>query len=75
MPQLFIGSLTLRWNVLNTHPVVAVPAGLTSKNMPVGMQIIAKPYNDMMALQIAHAYEAAPEPLFGGTRMPDFRTS
>ena len=74
MPQLFIGSLTLPWNVLNTHPVVAVPAGLTSKNMPVGMQIIPKPYSDMTTFRIAHACEGATETLFMGNRMPDFRT-
>ena len=74
MPQLFIGSLTLPWNVLNTHPVVEVPAGLTSKNMPVGMQIITKPYSDLITFQIAHAYEGATGPLFMGNRMPDFRT-
>jgi Asp-tRNA(Asn)/Glu-tRNA(Gln) amidotransferase A subunit family amidase len=42
--------------------------------MPVGMQIITKPYSDLIAFQIAHAYEGATEPLFMGNRMPDFRT-
>lgn len=75
MPQLFIGSLTLPWNILNWHPVVNVPAGLTSQNMPVGMQIITAPYTDMTTFQIAHAYEGAAQPLFTGGRMPDFRNA
>ncbi len=74
LPTLFISSLTMPWNILNWHPVAEVPAGLTSKNMPVGMQIITKPYSDLIAFQIAHAYEGATEPLFMGNRMPDFRT-
>lgn len=75
MPQLFIGSLTLPWNILNWHPVVAVPTGLTSQNMPVGMQIVTKPYSDETTFRIAHAYERAATPLFTGDRMPDFRDS
>lgn len=73
LPRLFIGSLTLPWNLLNWHPVVAVPAGLTSLNMPVGMQIITAPYSDTTTFRIAHAYEAATTPLFTGQQMPDFR--
>ncbi|MEM7024294.1 MAG: amidase [Pseudomonadota bacterium] len=73
MPQLFIGSLTLPWNLLNWHPVVSAPAGLTSQNMPVGMQIIAAPYHDHTTFQIAHAYEGGAPGLFTGERMPDFR--
>ncbi|MEM8574712.1 MAG: amidase [Pseudomonadota bacterium] len=74
LPKLFISSLTMPWNILNWHPVVEVPAGLTSKNMPVGMQIVAKPYADLTAFQIAYAYAGATEPLFMGNRMPDLRT-
>ncbi len=73
LPQLFISSLTIPWNVLNWHPVVAVPVGLTSQNMPVGMQIITRPYDDHMALRIASAYEGASPRLFTGKLMPDFR--
>lgn len=73
MPQLFIGSLTLPWNIMNWHPVVVAPTGLTSQNMPVGMQIISKPYSDETTFRIAHAYERAADPLFTGDRMPDFR--
>lgn len=55
--------------------VVNVPAGLTSQNMPVGMQIITTPYTDMTTFRIAHAYQGAAQPLFTGVRMPDFRNA
>lgn len=73
MPQTFFASLSLPWNILNTHPVVSAPSGLTTQNMPAGIQIVAKPYDDMTAFRIAHAYEGATEPMFAGDRCPDFR--
>ena len=36
---------TLPWNFLNRCPVLNVPAGLSDQNMPIGMQIIGKPYD------------------------------
>ena len=73
LPTLFIGSLTLPWNILNWCPVVAAPAGLTSQGMPVGLQIIGAPYHDHTVFQIAYAYEAASPVMFSGQLMPDFR--
>lgn len=75
LPTLFIGALTLPWNLLNWCPVVNVPAGLTSQRMPVGMQIVGAPYHDKKVFRIAHAYEAASPRLFEGDLMPDFRAS
>jgi amidase len=37
--------------------VVAVPAGLDSRGLPVGLQVIAPPYRDEMALIVAAAIE------------------
>ena len=73
MPGGFIFALTVPWNILNWCPVVSAPAGLTSQGMPVGMQIIGKPYADLKVFQIAHAYEAAAPRMFSGKLMPDFR--
>lgn len=36
---------------------VSVPMGLTAENLPVGMQIVAKQYDDALALRIARAVE------------------
>jgi aspartyl-tRNA(Asn)/glutamyl-tRNA(Gln) amidotransferase subunit A len=42
-------------------PSVSVPCGFTSKDLPVGMQISAKPGADPVSLRLAHAYEQATE--------------
>ena len=39
-------------------PAISIPAGF-SNNLPVGMQIMAKPLNEEMILRIAFAYEQA----------------
>jgi aspartyl-tRNA(Asn)/glutamyl-tRNA(Gln) amidotransferase subunit A len=41
------------------HPAASVPAGLTSNNMPAGLQIIASRHRDDLVLQVARAYEIA----------------
>ena len=73
MHKSFILGLTVPWNVLNWCPVVNVPTSLSSQGMPMGMQIVGKPYDDLKVFQIAHAYEAVAPRLFSGTAMPDFR--
>jgi aspartyl-tRNA(Asn)/glutamyl-tRNA(Gln) amidotransferase subunit A len=40
-------------------PAVSVPMGFTEDRLPMGLQIAARPWNDMTALKIAAAYEAA----------------
>lgn len=74
MHKSFILALTVPWNVLNWCPVVNVPTSLSSQGMPMGMQIIGKPYADKKVFQIAHAYEAVAPRLFSGDLMPDFRS-
>jgi amidase len=44
-------------------PSVAVPCGLTSGGLPVGLQIVAAPGNDLLALRLAAAFERARGPL------------
>jgi len=74
MHKSFILALTVPWNILNWCPVVNVPIGLSSQNMPLGMQIIGKPYADQKVFQVAHAWEGVDPNLFTGNRLPDFRT-
>ncbi len=40
-------------------PSVSVPCGFTSEDLPVGLQISARPGGDDTALRVAHAYEQA----------------
>ncbi|MHC5060777.1 MAG: amidase [Planctomycetota bacterium] len=75
MPGIFIAALTLPWNLLNWCPVVSVPTVLSSQAMPMGMQIVGKPYEDIKVFRIAHAYEAAAPRLFSGKLIPDFRNA
>lgn len=40
-------------------PVVAVPAGFTTDDLPVGVAFIGRPYDDGTMLKLAYAYEQA----------------
>ena len=75
LPGLFIGFLTLPWNIINWCPVVNVPAGVGEQGMPVGMQIVGKLYDSKTVFRVAQAYEEAAPRLFTGGLMPDFRKS
>ena len=44
---------------LASVPTLAVPAGFDSRGRPMGIQIMARPQQDLTALQIGHAYEKA----------------
>ena len=38
---------------------VSVPCGFTSEGLPIGLAVTAKPFDEPMALRVAHAYERA----------------
>ncbi len=38
-------------------PAISIPCGFTTKGLPVGLQILAKPFNEELLFRIAHAYE------------------
>ena len=40
-------------------PAISVPAGFTGDGLPVGLQIVGRPWDDFGVLQIAHAVEQA----------------
>ena len=40
-------------------PCMSVPCGRTAAGLPVGMQIIGKPFGEAEMLRIAYAYEQA----------------
>jgi aspartyl-tRNA(Asn)/glutamyl-tRNA(Gln) amidotransferase subunit A len=44
---------------LSQQPCVSVPCGFTSAGLPIGLQIVGPPHNDMLVLQAARAYEQA----------------
>ena len=40
---------------------ISVPCGFTSENLPVGLQLLGKPFGEETLLQAAHAYEQSTE--------------
>lgn len=67
--------LTPIWNLASRYPVVAMPVELSSKNVPVGVQIVSNTYDDMNAFRVAYALSKVIAPLYTDGRFPDFRNS
>jgi aspartyl-tRNA(Asn)/glutamyl-tRNA(Gln) amidotransferase subunit A len=41
------------------QPAISVPAGFTSAGLPIGMQIVGRPFAEARICRIGHAYEQA----------------
>ncbi len=41
------------------QPAVSVPCGFTAEGLPVGLQIVAQPWQESLALRVAHVYQQA----------------
>ena len=41
------------------QPVISVPCGFTDDNLPIGLQLMGRPFDEVTVLQAAHAYEQA----------------
>src|SRR5919201_2598321 len=53
-------SLLTAWNVTG-QPVLALPNGFGRKGLPLGMQIVGRPFGETTILRVGHAYERATE--------------
>jgi aspartyl-tRNA(Asn)/glutamyl-tRNA(Gln) amidotransferase subunit A len=53
-------SLFTAWNVTG-QPVLALPNGFGGSGLPLGMQIVGRPFGESTILRIGHAYERATE--------------
>jgi aspartyl-tRNA(Asn)/glutamyl-tRNA(Gln) amidotransferase subunit A len=42
-------------------PALSVPCGFTTAGLPIGLQVIGRPFDEATILRIAHAYEQAAE--------------
>ena len=42
-------------------PAISVPCGFTEGNLPVGIQIVARPFDEASCFRVAYAYEQATE--------------
>ncbi len=38
-------------------PAISIPCGFTREGLPVGLQVMAKPFNEEMIFRVAHAFE------------------
>ena len=51
-----IGRFTIPFN-LTGHPAMSMPCGFATGGLPVGMQLIAKAFDEQMLFRVGHAYE------------------
>jgi aspartyl-tRNA(Asn)/glutamyl-tRNA(Gln) amidotransferase subunit A len=52
-------------------PAISVPCGFDRQNLPIGLQLAGKPFDEPTVLRVAHAYEQAHD---WHTRMPPLGT-
>jgi amidase len=58
--QTYIDWMRSCWYVtFMANPAISVPAGFTSSQLPVGLQIVGRHRDDWSVLQLAHAFERA----------------
>jgi aspartyl-tRNA(Asn)/glutamyl-tRNA(Gln) amidotransferase subunit A len=55
---LVMAGLTSPFNVAGT-PAMSVPCGFSSGGLPIGMQIVGRPFDEWSVFKVAHAYEQA----------------
>jgi aspartyl-tRNA(Asn)/glutamyl-tRNA(Gln) amidotransferase subunit A len=48
--------LTMPYNLAGL-PAISLPCGFSSGGLPIGLQIVGKPFEESMILRIAHAYQ------------------
>lgn len=53
------GALTPVFNIASRHPVLNVPSGLSPNGVPTGVQVVARPYDDITAFRVGAAAEKA----------------
>ncbi len=64
------------FNLLSRYPTLAVPTGRGSNGVPTSMQIVAPPYRDSVAFEVAYHHAAAArlelyQSVFPEIRLPD----
>jgi aspartyl-tRNA(Asn)/glutamyl-tRNA(Gln) amidotransferase subunit A len=50
--------LTQVFNV-NGHPALSAPCGFDRAGLPIGLQLVGRPFEDALVVQAAHAYQGA----------------
>jgi amidase len=60
------------WISVLALPAISVPCGFTEDGLPVGLQLVGRPRDDLGVMQLAHAFEQASRP--GATQPPTARS-
>ena len=42
---------------LSGHPALSLPCGFSREGLPIGMQLVGKPFDELTILRIAHQYQ------------------
>nr|QJD15097.1 amidase [uncultured bacterium] len=50
---------TIPFNIANRNPVLVVPVARSANNVPIGAQVVARPYDDATVFDVGAALEAA----------------
>jgi aspartyl-tRNA(Asn)/glutamyl-tRNA(Gln) amidotransferase subunit A len=53
-------SLRSLWNLVG-HPAMSVPCGFGRSGLPIGMQVVGRPFDESMVLRVGASYERATE--------------
>ncbi|MFZ4717833.1 MAG: amidase [Ilumatobacteraceae bacterium] len=53
-----LGAMTLPFNIQSRCPVLSVPSGVAANGVPTGVQVVARPYDDVTAFRVGAAVEA-----------------
>ncbi len=53
-----LGAMTLPFNILSRCAVMSVPSGKAANGVPTGVQVVARPYDDVTSFRVAAAVEA-----------------
>ncbi len=70
-PALVGGLYTVPFNLLNWMPVISAPVALSAQNMPIGMQIIGKPYDIDKVFQVGYNFSIEAKEFFQDKLLPD----
>jgi aspartyl-tRNA(Asn)/glutamyl-tRNA(Gln) amidotransferase subunit A len=62
-PETAVASLTRLTRFFNLVglPAISIPCGFTDDNLPIGLQIVGKAFDEFTVLRTAHAYEQSAE--------------
>ena len=57
-PSWYEGLMTYPFNICSRCPVMSVPSGFPRSNVPTGLQIVGRPYDDVSVFRAAAAFES-----------------